>query len=304
MPLGLHSARYKHKCVSEVKRLWLKSPENPVRACEALFLEYVENDNIPYQMKMRFEKDLSNFMVNFLIERYNTWLEYKLITIRKLEVYIDNQFIDDVYHRMRSMIDLWNITYKGPVPKLRDISADSQSVHTGVVVKGTNNGILLLSKVDVQGGQKTLSEIMASWALKPDIQKMNVYKDMKDWGSRATVMSNKENVYKVVLRGLWAKIKSIADVEVRSELIERLWQECYDSLQLCADGHVARLVNVMVGFDDAFTNNLSPMEYFQHNISLIAASSVPLKQKIEQARLLMDDINMREEERAAWLEAF
>ena len=58
-----------------------------------------------------------------------------------------------------------------------------------------------------------------------------------------------------------------------------------------------------VGFDDAFTNNLSPMEYFQHNISLIAASSVPLKQKIEQARHLMDDIKMEEKDRAAWLDA-
>lgn len=303
MPLGLKSARYKQKCVSEVKRLWLKSPEQPVRACEAVFTEYLENINIPYEMKLRFEKDISNFMVDFLIERYNSWLEHKLITIRKLEVFIDNQFIDDVYHRMRSMIDIWNITYKGPVPKLRDISADSQSVHTGVVVKGTNSGILLLSKVDVQGGQKTLSEIMGAWALKPVLQKMTVYKDMKDWGSRANAMSNKENVYRTVLRGLWAKIKAVSDLDTRSELIERLWQECYESLGLCADGHVARLVNVMVGFDDAFTNNLSPMEYFQHNISLIAASSVPLKQKIEQARHLMDDIKMEEKDRGVWLDA-
>ena len=304
MPLGLHSARYKQKCVSDVKRLWLKNPENPTRASEASFTEYLENDHIPYKMKLRFEKDLSNFMVDFLIERYNTWLEHKLITIRRLEVFIDNQFIDDVYHRMRSMIDIWNITYKGPVPKLREIALDSQSVHTSVIVRGTNNGILLLSKVDVVCGQKTLSEIMGAWALKPAFQKMTVYNDMKDWGSRATVMSDKENVYRSVLRGLWAKIKSISDNAIKLELIERLWQECYESVQLCADGHVARLVNVMVGFDDAFTNNLSPMEYFQHNISLIAASTVPLKQKIEQAHRLMDDIKMQEGERVAWIEAF
>jgi hypothetical protein len=303
MPLGLHSARYKHKCVNEIKHLWLKNPEKPVRACEPLFIEYLENIHIPYEMKLRFEKDLADFMVGFLIERYNTWLEHKLITIRKLEVFIDNQFIDDVYHRMRSMIDIWNITYKGPVPKLRDISADSQSVHTSVVVKGTNNGILLLSKVDVDKGQKTLAEIMGAWALKPVLQKMAVYKDMKDWGSRPAVMSNKENVYRMVLRGLWAKIKGISDLGTRSELIERLWQECNESLGLCADGHVARLVNVMVGFDEAFTNNLSPMEYFQHNISLIAASNVPLKQKIEQAHLLMDDINMEIGKRAVWIDA-
>jgi len=303
MPLGLHSARYKQKCVSEVKRAWLLTPDRPSRVTENLFTEYLENDYVPYDMKLRFEKDLSNFMVEFLIERYNSWLEHKLITIRKLEVYIDNQFIDDVYHRMRSMIDIWNITYKGPVPKLKDIASDSQSVHTGVVVKGTNNGILLLSKVDVVCGQKTLLEINAAWGSKPALQRMTVYKDMRDWGSRPVVMSDKENLYRKVLRGLWAKIKAVQDVGARSELVERLWQECLESCGLCADGHVARLVNVMVGFDDAFTNNISPMEYFQHNISLIAASNVPLKQKIEQARHLMDDIKMEEKERGAWIEA-
>ena len=72
---------------------------------------------------------------------------------------------------------------------------------------------------------------------------------------------------------------------------------------MCADGHVARLVNVMVGFDDKFGNILSPKEYFQNNIALISKSDAPQSFKVEHATRLMDEIKMPEDERLAWLEA-
>jgi hypothetical protein len=73
---------------------------------------------------------------------------------------------------------------------------------------------------------------------------------------------------------------------------------------MCADGHVARLVNVLVGFDERFGNNVSPMEYFQNNIALIAAGGAPQRFKVEQAKKLMDYVNMPMADRDAWLEAF
>lgn len=69
-------------------------------------------------------------------------------------------------------------------------------------------------------------------------------------------------------------------------------------------GHVGRLINVLIGFDEQFKNSVSPKEYFQNNISLIAKSQVPMAFKLEQAKRLMDDIKMPEEERQLWLEAF
>jgi hypothetical protein len=61
---------------------------------------------------------------------------------------------------------------------------------------------------------------------------------------------------------------------------------------------------VLVGFDEQFKSNISPMEYFQNNMSLIANSDVPIRFKIDHAKKLMDDIKLPEEEREAWLEAF
>lgn len=128
--------------------------------------------------------------------------------------------------------------------------------------------------------------------------------DMRDWGKRSSVMKKGENVYKTTLRGLWTKIKGF-EPEVRDELIKRLFEEASEAVGLCADGHVGRLCNVLVGFDPEFTCSLSPMEYFQNNIALIAENiHAPHATKILQAKALMDEIKMPEEERGAWLDAF
>ena len=127
--------------------------------------------------------------------------------------------------------------------------------------------------------------------------------DMKDWGSRDQVMDPHENLYRKVLRGLWAKIK-MYEGEVRDELVKRLWEECQEAVDMCADGHVGRLVNVLNGFDDRFGSQISRMEYFQNNIALIAENDLaPREAKIQHAVKLMDEMGMPEEEREAWLEA-
>ena len=125
---------------------------------------------------------------------------------------------------------------------------------------------------------------------------------MRDWGNRNAVMKPDENLYKTTLRGLWAKIKESPS---RTELVKRLYEEATEAVGLCADGHVGRLCNVLVGFDPEFTSSLSPKEYFQNNIALIYENiHASLEAKIQQAKALMDEIGMPEEERQAWLDAF
>jgi len=130
----------------------------------------------------------------------------------------------------------------------------------------------------------------------------DVIADMRDWGNRKTVIKPGENIYKSTLRGLWAKIKESPS---RTELVKRLFEETSEAVGLCADGHVGRLCNVLVGFDPEFTCSLSPKEYFQNNIALISENiHASLEAKIQQAKALMDEIGMPEEERQDWLDAF
>jgi len=283
------------KFLTKAKRLWLQNPDNPVKFAKAELHKY-----LLYQLV---HDELAEFMIDYLVKRYESMLIQKKIALVDIEIFATNQPVNQVYFRLLDMIAIWLMTYDGPEGSLKKIAADSQSIHMPTIARKTDSGIKVLEAQEVPKGQKTLDEIRAVFI------KMNranlvekVMDDMKDWGSRGQVMNPTENTYKKVLRGLWAKIKSF-DGEIKLELIKRLWEECYEAVGLCADGHVGRLVNVLVGFDEQFKVEMSPMEYFQNNMSQIANSDVPHSFKLEHAKKLMDEIQMSQEDRAAWLDA-
>lgn len=356
-----------------------------------------------------------------LVKDFRNWVEPRLadrsIHIDAIEDMVHNQPFPDLRPLLWSLVDLWSLTYKGPVASLAEIVTNPQNVHAHEVLKSTTDGILRLKQVDIPAGQKTLKEIAEAFMIYPefdsckeimtffttnldlytqlplslresinsefleirkeydeeirehdeclqevDLDRLQEYftlydacakkakyhllstptlaamlefltsnwfkfsemlmmairteyfarhyarktavektiADMRNWGNRESVMKKGENVYKTTLRGAWAKIKASPHAK---ELINRLWEECSDAVDLCADGHVGRLCNVFVGFDDAFANSLSPMEYFQNTIALISESAAPLDIRIEQAKKLMDDMNMPEEDRTPWIDA-
>ena len=285
------------KFLSRAKRLWLLEPDNPVRYKKAKLSEFTYYKHI--------YAELCNFMVSFLQERYERMLVNKKVSLEEIRLMVDKQPIDSVYWRIMDMVNIWAMRIAGPVENLGKIANDSQSVHSVSATKSTNDGIFILEKQEVPSGQKTVDEIREAWSKKFNPTQVDrLIQDMKDWGSRPQVMDKKKNLYKSVLRGLWAKIKSFDDAELKAELVKRLFEECSEALGMCADGHVGRLVNVLIGFDEQFKSNISPKEYFQNNMALIAKSEVPLAFKIDQAKKLMEELDIPQGEREAWLEAF
>ena len=73
---------------------------------------------------------------------------------------------------------------------------------------------------------------------------------------------------------------------------------------MCAQGHLSRLANVMVGYDESIRPSVSNREEFQTQMAEIAKKEDILENKIKEATLLMDTINMPQDERESWLEAF
>jgi hypothetical protein len=259
-----------------------------------------------------------NKMDDMLVKNFVEWivplLNEQIVLIDEVPTLIDDQ--EFIGERLQSLyLDVWIPTYKGP-QGLGDIAKDRQSIHTKEVESITGSGIIVLKEMNIPKGQKTLREIEEALYKYFDIeldarfpkgaaqmsQKLKrILKDMDFWASKPKVMGE-DNLYRTVLRGLWAKIKTF-EPYTQEELIKRLYEEATESLEMCADGHVGRLVNVLVGFDEAFVPQISPMEYFQNNIAKISESKAPINFRIEQAKRLMDDINMPEEQRDAWLEA-
>jgi hypothetical protein len=73
---------------------------------------------------------------------------------------------------------------------------------------------------------------------------------------------------------------------------------------MCCEGHISRLCNVLVGFDDAFQPPVSFGELLQSKMSAIAGLDVTEEEKRRQATAFFDEHGTPAEERVAWLEAF
>jgi hypothetical protein len=156
-----------------------------------------------------------------------------------------------------------------------------------------------LEALPIPEGQDTLCEIVNAGGLRTGVTK--VLRDMAYWCEISECRKKDDHLYKRTLDAVWARIKLH---EHKTELIERLWEECKDSVEMCGQGHITRLANVMVGFHEGFLTPKSSKEEFQDSIAKISENkNISVKEKIQQTIILMNSINMPEEERQDWLEA-
>jgi len=317
---GVNSLRYRKTVLTKIAQIHKKSfnyapnIEQYIDSVEPiidLYWKYYEDCDLDSTIRSKERDNFYNDVDKIIIENFTTWantvLTINSADITMVYIVIHNQPLNHeiLISKLEIFVDNWVLVNKGPVIDLAIVSLDRQSVHTKIVEENTDKGISILEAMKIPKGQNTLKEIRESFenfAKSSDLEK--VMYDISDWGNRTSVVRKNENLYRKVLRGLWAKINSYEDAELRSQLINRLWEECLDSVEMCADGHVGRLVNVLCGFDDNFISKMSSKEYFQNNIALIAANDLaPLEMKIKHAKKLMDEVSMPEEERSVWLEA-
>jgi len=306
MPLSVKSSRYQRSILDRMSiiqkrgfgQLKNRKFHHPLSDIQN---EYMKEANLDSESFNKFIEKLDDMLVKNFTEWAVPLLNQRILHVDDMEDYIYEQEFQDVRDLLWSLLDdVWMPMYKGPVMNLGTMAKDAQSIHVKEVEVITKSGITELANMIIPEGQQTLREIEEAFKEKHLVEK--VLSDMAMWGKKKFVMSTTTNVYRTSLRGVWAKINTF-DGETKKELIQRLYEECYESLGMCADGHVGRLVNVLVGFDEAFKSQMSPMEYFQNNIAKISENNAPLDFKIQHAKKLMDDINMPEEEREAWFSA-
>lgn len=210
--------------------------------------------------------------------------------------------------KLMELLNSWYLIYKPKIEAKDELAAlarDTQNVHTGVVNKQTRTSMNLMISATVPKGQRTLDEILTAWVmdLKIGAAMSEVYKDMLYWADKNMIINDGDYLYRRALRGLWAKIKSY-DYETRMELTKRLWEECNESVGMCAQGHLSRLANVLVGFDAQFKSPQSLKESLQEALAYISTLEEPVESKILKATQLMDELELPQEERQVWLDAF
>ena len=77
-----------------------------------------------------------------------------------------------------------------------------------------------------------------------------------------------------------------------------------ESLGKCCEGHISRLCNVLVGFDDSFKPVVSAGELLQQKLAAIAERDIQVEYKVGEAWILFEELGIPIEERNAWIEAF
>jgi hypothetical protein len=268
--------------------------------------DIMENRQLKKEETRTFLRKINTFIYTHLSGVYKEQLDSGSRTIQEISDEIwDIDITERLRGRLWSFIDSIASTYEKPVDELKAFVNDAQNIHTVATRLQQKTATDYLKEYPIPYGQQTLNEIMTAWANDLGIgqEMLPVYKDMKDWASRSSIISNDDYLYRVLLRGAWAKIKGF-DPDQKKELVRRLWEECSEAVGLCSDGHLARISNVFVGYDDSFTNSISKKEALQNKMGEISLMEIELDQKIYLAQVYMNTNNIPRDEREVWLSAF
>jgi len=193
---------------------------------------------------------------------------------------------------------------RAPVGEIQRIADDRQNVHTATVVKQTNAGEDKLLAVKTNGKPVGLA-ILRDFAARRGSMRgfMLVANDVEQWYSTKTCRRVGDHLYQRLLEGLWTLIEQQPAPE-RAELKTRLWEEATESVGMCCEGHIARLVNVMSGFDETFKPRVSVGEAIQAKMAKIAGSeALTTAEKVAEAGAFLTIVGLTAEEQAPWLEA-
>jgi hypothetical protein len=197
-----------------------------------------------------------------------------------------------------------------PVQDLARLARDSQNVHTRVVSEQTNKASLKLLTVTVPKTQSTetvLALVWLPWLYTTGVvysSYLRVANDMHTWFNTKTCRTESDYLYRQLLRGLVAFINAEKDEGRKLEMFKRLWEESEEAVGMCCEGHITRLCNVLVGFDDDFEASVSLGELIQQKMAAIAGLDVSEEEKRKQASVFFDEHKVPDTDRAVWLDAF
>ncbi len=184
---------------------------------------------------------------------------------------------------------------------LQRLALDNQNVHTKEVNQLTSDSTKFLLETPVPADQETVAELETAWADKNSAHRKKVLRDVKEWYEMKSCVKQSDWLYKRMLDGLWVRVKTHKE---QKELTQRLWEEAFESVSKCCQGHLSRLANVLVGFIEEVKAEVPMGEILQQKIALIAAKDIGVEFKVCEAWDVFEELKVPMEERDAWIEAF
>ena len=191
-----------------------------------------------------------------------------------------------------------------PLTDLHRIARDTQNVHTKEVSVQTQKMTDILLSHVVPDGQKTLQLLTVKFSKYCNIAHMTelltVLADMNVWYEKSMCIKEGDRLYHHMLNAVVAKIEAS---EQKRELYRRAYEEAMESVGMCCQGHLSRLVNIFSGFDSEFTSPASAKELLQDKMARIAAANSSVEEKIASAQDTLVELQIPRDEWNAWIEA-
>ena len=208
--------------------------------------------------------------------------------------------------RFRAVLREWFPQAHAPPLRnqLHQIANDRQNVHTTQVSAQTTRTMDMLLAIPVSSVPTTVFQVLEHYLSRISAQSQSAlasYCDVVDWYERKSCVETNDRLYKRLLDGCVAYINASPH---KDELWVRLLQEIDESVGMCCMGHITRLCNTFVGFDERFAAPVPVGELLQQRMSAIAAKDIETDAKIVEATAVLNELNVPEDERAAWLDAF
>jgi hypothetical protein len=186
---------------------------------------------------------------------------------------------------------------------LRAFAADTQSVHRSSVQNAAVRAIAVILRHPVAHDQLTIQEISHNFATRITFQgsasqtsEMLNRRVVSEITQDYNLTSAFEHTYAEVLDHVWAFIRAHTE---KTQLVARLAQEIGEGVGMCSNGKMARLLNVLQGYDETLVV-APPREVFHSAIARLMSN--PIGTREAAARALFAEYQIPAEEHAVWLE--
>jgi hypothetical protein len=183
--------------------------------------------------------------------------------------------------------------------ELERLAKDHQNVHTREV--NTQTAKMVAKLLVWEDGKDCRAEVWNAFRELGLLSVWRIQADVNKWYDTAECRTANDWLYRRCLNGLWRRICQHRN---KDELVKRMYEECLESVGLCCDGHIARLCNSLVGFEEDFKMPMSVGEILQTKMSAIAMREGDREDKVKDAEVVFNELGIPAEERVAWLEAF
>lgn len=181
---------------------------------------------------------------------------------------------------------------------LQAFAVDAESVHRSSVQT------MIVASLDIvftyPVAKDTFNEIlgmfMERWpiaVLRPVVHQLAI-----DYDTLVIPLMDRTVKYSEVLDRVWAFLKSS---EHRTELVKRLFEELQDGHLTCPNGRLARLLNVLQGYDLCLPVLEDRGVLLQNRMAMIAG--LPLKERLLEATKTFEELGVSKNEQGSWLES-